>query len=81
MLASRSPTAHSDTQDTEGDTRWISVGIIANPAAGKDIRRLVAHARYVPNQEKVNVLRRLLAGLEAAGVRRVVMMPDVCDAR
>ncbi len=54
-----------------------TVGIIANPAAGKDIRRLVAHGRFVPNQEKVNVLKRLLAGLDAAGVEQVVMMPDV----
>ena len=53
------------------------VGIIANPASGKDIRRLVAQGRFVPNQEKVNTLRRVLAGLDAVGVRRVVMMPDV----
>lgn len=52
------------------------VGIIANPAAGKDIRRLVAHGRFVPNHEKVNVLRRVLAGLAGAPVERVVMMPD-----
>jgi hypothetical protein len=54
-----------------------TVGIIANPSAGKDIRRLVAHGRYVPNQEKVNVLRRVLSGLGAVGVERVLMMPDV----
>ena len=52
------------------------VGIIANPAAGKDIRRLVAHGRVVPIQEKVSVLRRVLLALDAAGVDRVVMMPD-----
>ena len=53
------------------------VGIIANPSAGKDIRRLVAHGRLVPNQEKVNILRRVLQALDAAGVGRVVIMPDV----
>jgi len=53
-----------------------TVGIIANPAAGKDIRRLVAHGRFVPNHEKVNILKRILVGLDAAGVERVVMMPD-----
>ena len=53
-----------------------SVGIIANPSAGKDIRRLVAQGRFVPNQEKVNTLKRILAGLDAAGVDGVVMMPD-----
>ena len=54
-----------------------SVGIIANPAAGKDIRRLVAQGRFVSNQEKVNTLRRILAGLDAVGVERVLIMPDV----
>ncbi len=54
-----------------------SVGIIANPAAGKDIRRLVAHGRVVPNQEKVNILKRIFAGLNAVGVRNVVIMADV----
>ena len=53
-----------------------TVGIIANPAAGKDIRRLVAHGRFVPNSEKVNILRRVLAGLAGSAVERVVMMPD-----
>jgi predicted polyphosphate/ATP-dependent NAD kinase len=53
------------------------VGIIANPAAGKDIRRLVAQGRFVPNQEKVNILKRILAGLDALGIERVVMMPDM----
>ena len=52
------------------------VGIIANPAAGKDIRRIVARGRFVPNHEKVNILKRVLAGLDAAGVERVAFMPD-----
>lgn len=54
-----------------------TVGIIANPASGKDIRRLVAQGRFVPNQEKINILRRVLSGLDAIGVDQVVMMPDV----
>jgi hypothetical protein len=53
-----------------------SVGIIANPAAGKDIRRLVAHASTVDNPDQVNVVRRLLLGLEAAVVGEVLFMPD-----
>ncbi len=52
------------------------VGIVANPAAGKDIRRLVAQGRFVPNHEKVNILKRVLAGLDAVGVDRVLFMPD-----
>ena len=45
------------------------VGIIANPASGTDIRRLVAYGSVFNNQEKVRIVRRILLGLEAAGVR------------
>ena len=55
------------------------VGIIANPAASKDIRRLVAQGRVVPTWEKVNTLRRVLLGLQALGVERVVGMPDASN--
>ena len=53
------------------------VGIIANPSAGKDIRRLVAQARMVPNQEKINTIRRVLHALDSLDVQRVVIMPDM----
>ncbi len=53
------------------------VGIIANPSAGKDIRRLVAHGRVVSNQEKANILRRAFAGLASMEVERVLVMPDM----
>ena len=53
-----------------------AVGIIANPSASKDIRRLVAQGRVVPDWEKVNILRRVLLGLQAVGVEQVVAMPD-----
>lgn len=52
------------------------VGIIANPASGKDIRRLVSHATVVNNNEKVSIVRRLLLALHALGIRRVEIMPD-----
>lgn len=51
-------------------------GIIANPASGKDIRRLVAHASVFGNDEKVNIVRRVVLGLAAAGIERVLYMPD-----
>ncbi|MFZ5633328.1 MAG: ATP-NAD kinase family protein [Bacillota bacterium] len=54
----------------------MSVGIIANPASGKDIRRLVAHATVFDNNEKVNLIRRILLGLDSLGVRRAWFMPD-----
>jgi len=52
------------------------VGIIANPASGKDIRRLVAYGSVFDNQEKVRILRRVLLGLESMGVERICYMPD-----
>ncbi len=55
------------------------IGLIANPAASKDIRRLVAQGRVVPDWEKVNTLRRVLAGLQAVGIERVVGMPDASN--
>ena len=56
-----------------------SVGIIANPASGKDIRRLVAHGSVFSNAEKVNIVRRALTGLDAMGVDTIVTMPDSFD--
>ncbi len=52
------------------------VGIIANPASGKDIRRLVAHGSTFDNNEKINIVRRALLGLDAAGVTVVSYLPD-----
>ena len=37
-----------------------TVGIIANPASGRDIRRLVACASVFPVAEKCNMITRLL---------------------
>jgi hypothetical protein len=53
-----------------------TAGVIANPASGRDIRRLVAHASVFGNVEKISILRRVVLGMEAAGVRRILYMPD-----
>ncbi len=53
-----------------------TVGVIANPASGKDIRRIVAQGWVVSNQEKIAIVRRLLRWLEAGGVDRVLFMPE-----
>jgi predicted polyphosphate/ATP-dependent NAD kinase len=52
------------------------VGIIANPASGRDIRRLVAHGTVFDNNEKTAIVRRVLLGLEAMGIRQVAYMPE-----
>jgi predicted polyphosphate/ATP-dependent NAD kinase len=52
-----------------------SVGIVANPASGRDIRRLVGGASVVGNADKAGMVLRALIGLRAAGVERALMMP------
>ena len=52
------------------------VGIVANPASGKDIRRLVAHASVFDNREKRSIVRRAILGANAVGIERFVYLPD-----
>ena len=54
-----------------------SVGIVANPASGRDIRRLVSRASVFPTIEKSNMVQRMLGALGALGVDRVLMMPEL----
>ena len=49
----------------------MDIGIIANPASGKDIRRLTARASVFDNQEKSAIVRRCIAGIEG-------LCPDAC---
>ena len=52
------------------------IGVIANPSAGKDIRRLVASGRIISNQEKANIISRFITGLISKGIRDFYFMPD-----
>ena len=54
-----------------------AVGLIANPIAGTDIRRLVGQASPVPMQEKVAIVRRVLKGLAGTGTETVFYLPDL----
>ena len=64
-------------QDYSNKVASVSkVGIIANPASGKDIRRLVAYASIMDNVEKTNQLRRIILGIDAMGVSEILIMPD-----
>lgn len=54
-----------------------SVGVLVNPASGRDVRRLVAKASVFQNTEKCNMVYRLLGALGVLGVEEVFMMPDV----
>lgn len=52
------------------------VGLIVNPFSGRDVRRLVAPAGSVTNHERLTMIRCVLGGLCAAGVREVLYMPE-----
>jgi hypothetical protein len=53
-----------------------TIGIIANPASGRDVRRFVSHSTVFDNHEKSAIIRRALLGLEAVGITRVAYMPE-----
>lgn len=53
-----------------------SVGVIVNPAAGKDLRRLVACGTTATHSEKINTVVRILRALDALGVECVRISPD-----
>jgi predicted polyphosphate/ATP-dependent NAD kinase len=52
------------------------VGIIANPVSARDIRRIISHAGNLQITDRANILLRILAGLAATGISKVVMMPE-----
>ena len=58
---------------------FSTVGIIANPLSGKDIRRLVVSASVVSTHAKANELVKLYSGLVSEGIKKVVAMPDLSD--
>jgi len=54
-----------------------TVGIIANPLSGRDVRRLVTKASVFQNAEKSNMVLRILSVLGSMGIEEVFMLPDV----
>ena len=53
-----------------------TIGIVANPASGKDVRRLVARASVFDNREKCAIIRRALSGAINAGADRFAFLDD-----
>lgn len=52
------------------------MGIIANPASGKDIRRMVAYGTCTDNKDKVNIVQRIILGASITGVNTIFYMED-----
>lgn len=53
-----------------------AVGLVVNPHAGRDVRRITSLARTVGGHDRVNTTARVLAGLAAAEVGEVVYMSE-----
>jgi len=53
-----------------------TIGIIANPASARDIRRVVAGAGSLQIADRVNIIMRMIATAVSLGVERVLVMPD-----
>ena len=52
------------------------VGLVVNPQAGRDIRRLVAYASVFDNSEKMNIVRKLIMTLLDLGINKYIIMPE-----
>ena len=53
-----------------------TVGVIANPMSGRDVRRLAARARRENPEDKQNQIARAVVGAAAAGATRFLLVPD-----
>ena len=53
-----------------------TVGVIANPMSGRDVRRLAARARRENPEDKQNQLARAVVGAAAAGATRFLLVQD-----
>ncbi len=54
-----------------------TVGVVANPMSGLDVRRLAARARRQAPEEKRNQIARAVVGAAAAGATRILLVPDL----
>ena len=54
-----------------------AVGIIVNPWAGKDVRRLHAPVGHTPDSAKIGIVRRVAIGALEAGATRVYAAADM----
>ena len=52
------------------------IGILVNPRAARDVRRLVTGASSVPTSERIAICHRIVRGLAALDIGQILMMPD-----
>jgi ATP-NAD kinase N-terminal domain len=53
-----------------------TVGLVVNPGASRDVRRLTSLARTIDANEQANTVARVLCGLAAGSVEAVLYMPE-----
>ena len=53
-----------------------TVGIIANPISGRDVRRVAARGNVSTSQDKRNQVSRAVVGAAAAGAERILVMAE-----
>ena len=53
-----------------------TIGIIANPLSGRDVRRIAARGAVATNEDKRNRIARAVVGAVSTGVTRVVAMAE-----
>ncbi len=53
-----------------------TVGIIASPSAGKDVRRLVGHAGSTGDVDKIAIIRRAALGVIESGAEKILFLDD-----
>lgn len=54
----------------------VAIGVVANAASARDLRRIVARAGSLSTSDRANILLRLLGPMKPLGVDRVLLMPD-----
>ena len=74
VLLKESEASYTETSDFEGT--MTTVGIVASPSAGKDLRRLVANAGSVGDVDKISIIRRAASGAIEGGANRLLYLDD-----
>ncbi len=52
------------------------IGLIVNPRSGSDVRRVIAAAASSTFEDKISIIRRVVAGAELQGISRFVALHD-----
>lgn len=52
------------------------VGLIINPIAGTDLRRLTSTAAFMDNNMKIRLARSVIGGMAGLGIKEFAIMPD-----